>query len=125
LTSNYFTLSLSTQESLEMNVKKLLVDSVTACGVTLTVYVVVTWLWNFIVLGADTVDWAASLRFAIVFGIIVPWIGSRRCAANCTASTGTGRDSPSAERGANSKGVNPPLHTEELPLASSSSELSC
>ena len=61
-----------------MNIKTLLVDFVTVFAVTLVVSVIVTLLWNLIVHGASTIDWEASFRFAIVFGIILPWIETRR-----------------------------------------------
>jgi hypothetical protein len=61
-----------------MNIKKLLVDSVTVFAVSLIVLVIVTLLWNLIFHGASTVDWETSFRFAIVFGIIFPWIETRR-----------------------------------------------
>jgi hypothetical protein len=61
-----------------MNIKKLLVDFVTVFAVSLIVSVIVTLLWNLIVHGASTTDWEASFRFAILFGIIFSWIGTRR-----------------------------------------------
>ena len=61
-----------------MNIKKLLVDFVTVFAVTLIVSVIVTLLWNLFVHGAGTVDWETSFRFAILFGIILPWIETRR-----------------------------------------------
>jgi hypothetical protein len=61
-----------------MNVKKLLVDFVTVFAVTLIVSVIVTLLWNLIVLGASTIDWESSFRLAILFGIILSWIETRR-----------------------------------------------
>lgn len=61
-----------------MNIKKSLVDFVTVFAVTLIVCVIVTLLWNLIVHGASTIDWETSFRFAILFGIILPWIETRR-----------------------------------------------
>jgi hypothetical protein len=61
-----------------MNIKKSLVDFVTVFAVSLIVLVIVTLLWNLIFHGASTIDWETSLRFAIVFGIIFPWIETRR-----------------------------------------------
>jgi len=61
-----------------MNIKRLLVDFVTVFVVTLIVSVVVTLLWNLIVHGASTIDWETSVRLAILFGIILPWIETRR-----------------------------------------------
>jgi hypothetical protein len=61
-----------------MNIKKLLVDFVTVFAVTLIVSAIVTLIWNLIVHGASTIDWETSFRFAILFGIIFPWMESRR-----------------------------------------------
>jgi hypothetical protein len=61
-----------------MNIKKLLVDCVTVFAVSLIVSVIVTLLWNLIVHGASTIDWESSVRFAILFGIILPWMETRR-----------------------------------------------
>ncbi|MGB8646130.1 MAG: hypothetical protein WCF84_12895 [Anaerolineae bacterium] len=61
-----------------MNIKKLLVDFVTVFAVTLIVSIIVTWLWNIIVHGASIIDWETSFRFAILFGIIFPWIETRK-----------------------------------------------
>ena len=65
-----------------MNIKKLLVDFVTVFAVTLVVCVIVTLLWNLIFQGASTIDWETSFRFAIVLGIILPWIETRRRNSN-------------------------------------------
>lgn len=61
-----------------MSIKRLLIDFVTVFGVTLIVSVIMTLLWNLIVHRASTIDWETSFRFAIVFGIILPWIEIRR-----------------------------------------------
>lgn len=61
-----------------MNIKKLLVDFVTVFAVSLIVSVIVTVLWNLIVHGAGTIDWEASFRVAILFGIVLPWMETRR-----------------------------------------------
>jgi hypothetical protein len=68
-----------------MNIKKSLVGFVTVFAVSLAVSAIVTLLWNFIVHGASTVDWEASFVFATIFGIILPWIGTRRskCEKDC------------------------------------------
>jgi hypothetical protein len=60
-----------------MNIKKSLSGFVTVFAVTLTVSAIVTWLWNFIVYGASTVDWGTSFGCATLFGIILSWIGTR------------------------------------------------
>ncbi len=61
-----------------MNIKRLLVDVLTVFAVTLIVSAIVTLLWNLIVHGRSTIDWETSFRFAILFGIILPWIETRR-----------------------------------------------
>ena len=61
-----------------MNIKPLLVDFATVFAASLIVCIVVSVLWNLVVHGAGAVDWETSFRFAIVFGIILPWMGSRR-----------------------------------------------
>ena len=70
-----------------MNIKKLLVGFVTVFAVSLTVSAIVTLLWNFIFHGASAVDWEASFRFASIFGVILPLIGTRRskCGKDCCA----------------------------------------
>jgi hypothetical protein len=68
-----------------MNIKKLVADFVSVFAVSLSVSAIVSLLWNFIVHGASTVDWEASFGFAILFGIILSWIGARRskCGKEC------------------------------------------
>jgi hypothetical protein len=61
-----------------MNIKKLLVDVAAVFAVSLFVSVFVSALWNLVVHGAATLDWETSFRLAILFGIIVPWMESRR-----------------------------------------------
>ena len=61
-----------------MNRNTLVVDFATVFAASLIVSIVVSVLWNLIVHGAGTVDWETSFRTAILFGIIVPWMGSRR-----------------------------------------------
>ncbi len=61
-----------------MNIKKLVVDFVTVFAVSLIVSVIVTLLWNLIVHGTSTIDWETSFRFAILFGILMPWMETRR-----------------------------------------------
>jgi hypothetical protein len=61
-----------------MHIRRLLVDSVTVFAVTLGITALVTLLWNIIGHRSVTVDWETSFRFAIVLGIILPWIAARR-----------------------------------------------
>lgn len=61
-----------------MNIKTLLVNGLTVFAVTLIVTAIVTLLWSLIVHGASTIDWETSFRSAVLFGIIFPWIETRR-----------------------------------------------
>ncbi len=61
-----------------MNIKRLLVDVLTVFSVSLVVTSIVTLLWNLIVHKAGTIDWETSFRFAILFGIIMPWMERQR-----------------------------------------------
>jgi hypothetical protein len=61
-----------------MNIRRFLVESATVFAATLILSVIVTLLWNLSVHGAATIDWETSFRFAILFGIILPWIETRR-----------------------------------------------
>jgi len=61
-----------------MRFKRLLVDVVTVFFVSLLVSVLVSLLLNLVLHRASTIDWETSFRFAIVLGIIVPWIATRR-----------------------------------------------
>ena len=67
--------------------KRLLVVFVTAFAVTFTVTGIVTLLWNLVFLGASTIDWETSFRFAIVYGIIFSLIGTRRVRRFCNGKT--------------------------------------
>jgi hypothetical protein len=61
-----------------MDVKRLLVEAVTVFSASFVVSIMVTLLWNLVFHGTQAIDWETSCRFAIVMGIIVPWIGTRR-----------------------------------------------
>ncbi len=61
-----------------MNIKQYLFYSWTVFAGTLIVTAVVSLLWNLIGHRASAIDWETSFRFAILFGIIVPWIETRR-----------------------------------------------
>jgi hypothetical protein len=61
-----------------MNIKRILVDFVAVFAVSLIVLVIITLLWNLIFHGESTIDWETSVRMAIFFGIILPWIERRR-----------------------------------------------
>jgi hypothetical protein len=61
-----------------MDIKKLVVEFVTVFAVALVTTVIVTFLWDIIDHGASVVDWETSFRFAIIFGIILTWVKSRK-----------------------------------------------
>lgn len=61
-----------------MNIKRLLVEFVAVFAVALVTVALVTFLWNLIGHGAITVDWETSFRFAIMFGILLTWMETRR-----------------------------------------------
>jgi hypothetical protein len=64
-----------------VNIKKLLVDVLVVFSVSLIVSVLATLLWNLVIHGTGAIDWEASFRFAILFGIILPWMETRRSKA--------------------------------------------
>ncbi len=61
-----------------MSLRRWVVDVVIVFSVTLVVSMVVSVLWNVISHKTTAIDWETSVRFAIVLGIIVPWIQTRR-----------------------------------------------
>lgn len=61
-----------------MKLGALLVEAVSVFAVSLVVSAIVSVVWNLIVHRTSTIDWETSFRFAIVLGIILPWISSRR-----------------------------------------------
>jgi hypothetical protein len=67
-----------------MTVKRLAVEGLTGFCVTFVVSIAVTLVWNVVFHGTHSIDWETSGRFAIVWGILVPWLGTRR------AGEGTG-----------------------------------
>jgi len=56
----------------------LLIDFATVFAVSVIVCVVVSVLWNLILHGTSTIDWETSFRFAILFGVILSWMETRR-----------------------------------------------
>ena len=49
----------------------------TVFAVTLIASVIVSLLWSLFVHGAIAVDWETSVRFAVLFGIVLSWIDIR------------------------------------------------
>jgi hypothetical protein len=60
-----------------MNMKKFAVEFAITFAVTFGVSIVVTYLYSLIVHGPGGIDWETSFRLAIIFGIVLPWIGQR------------------------------------------------
>lgn len=61
-----------------MKMRALLVEFVTVFAVSLVVSAIVSVLWKLVVHRTSTIDWETSFRFAILLGILLPWISSRR-----------------------------------------------
>jgi hypothetical protein len=55
-----------------MSSKSLLVDVLVTFVLTLVVSVIVTFLYSLIAHGAGAIDWETSVRFAIIFAIVLP-----------------------------------------------------
>lgn len=63
---------------MNMTIKVLFIDFIILFVIALIVASMVTLLWNRVVYGAGAVDWAASFRFALIFGLVLTWIEMRR-----------------------------------------------
>ena len=61
-----------------MSIRRVVVDAAIVFSVTLVTSMVVSVLWNVIAHKTTAIDWETSVRFAVVLGIIVPWIQARR-----------------------------------------------
>jgi hypothetical protein len=61
-----------------MDFKKNITEFITVFAIALLVCIGVTYLWSFFFHGVAIVDWETSFRFAILFGIILPIIDSRK-----------------------------------------------
>ena len=60
-----------------MKIKKFAIDFIIIFAITLLISVIVTFLYSLAVRGLGVVDWETSVRFAIVFGIVLSWIQQR------------------------------------------------
>ncbi len=60
-----------------MDIKKLLINFVTTFAMMLVVTAIVTFLYSLIIHGEGIVDWETSFRFAIILGIVLPWVKTR------------------------------------------------
>ncbi|UCE18001.1 MAG: hypothetical protein JSV84_14215 [Gemmatimonadota bacterium] len=56
---------------------KAIIEFLLTFVLALVVTSIVSVLWNLIVHGQGTVDWATSFRFGIVLGILLPWMNAR------------------------------------------------
>lgn len=63
---------------MRMNLRRVLLGFITVFAVSLITCATVTLVWNLSVHRRSTIDWATSFRFAIVLGIVLPWIAIRR-----------------------------------------------
>ena len=62
----------------QMNFKKIIIEFITVFTISLLATIGVTFLWSLVFHGVATIDWETSLRFAILLGIILPIINSRK-----------------------------------------------
>ena len=61
----------------KMELKKLLIKSITVFSITLIVTIGVTYIWGLIFNDTASIDWETSFRLAIIFGIVFPIIEER------------------------------------------------
>jgi hypothetical protein len=61
-----------------MDLRKIVIRFITVFAISLLVTIGVTFLWSLIFHGVAIIDWETSLRFAIILGIILPIINSRK-----------------------------------------------
>jgi len=61
-----------------MDYKKMLIGFITVFAITLLVTAGISFLWNWAFHGLALIDWETSFRFAIILGIVLSIIESRR-----------------------------------------------
>ena len=61
-----------------MDLKRSIMGFIIVFAITLLVSIGVTFLWSLIFHGFAIIDWETSFRFAIILGIIIPIIDSRK-----------------------------------------------
>ena len=61
-----------------MDFKKIIIRFIPVFAIALLVCIGVTFLWSLVFHGVAIVDWETSFRFAILLGIILPIINSRK-----------------------------------------------
>jgi len=59
-----------------MRLKTFLMHFAIVFALTLVVSAAVSLLWNLVRHGSAVADWESSFRFAIIFGIVLSWIGA-------------------------------------------------
>lgn len=60
-----------------MNIRKYLTDLALIFVVVFLVSVIVTFVYDLLAHGEGVVDWETAFRFAIVLGIVLPWLHQR------------------------------------------------
>ena len=60
-----------------MKFSDLIVDFIITFVIIFLAGVVVTFLYNLLVHDQSTVEWATSIRLALILGITLPWLRSR------------------------------------------------
>ena len=61
-----------------MRFKKIVTGFITVFAISLLVTIGVTFLWSMVFHGVATIDWETSFRFAIVLGITLTILDSRK-----------------------------------------------
>jgi hypothetical protein len=61
-----------------MDFRKIISGFIPVFAIALLVCIVITFLWSLVFHGVAIIDWETSFRFAILFGIILPIIDSRK-----------------------------------------------
>jgi hypothetical protein len=61
-----------------MDFKKIVIEFIIVFAITLLVCIGVTFFLSLVFHGVGIIDWETSFRFAILFGIILPIIDSRK-----------------------------------------------
>ncbi len=53
-------------------------DFVVIFALAFVVTAAVSFLWSLLAHGAGVVDWGSAVRFGIIFGILLSWMGARQ-----------------------------------------------
>ncbi len=61
-----------------MKLATCLKDFVVVFALAFAVTAAVSFLWSLLAHGAGVVDWGSAVRFGIIFGILLPWMGNRQ-----------------------------------------------